>query len=358
MEKKRLTVMINGFWQGGAQHMVYEQLKHVDQNRYAVSVISNIPKSESALEDQVAALFPVTYLSGCGTVTPTKILQVVKAIQKTKPDIVHAHLGSVGFAAIWGMLFRKPVVITVHTKPEKAFNPKTEKIVRLALKSKRTKLVAVSEENKALLRPYFAVGDDQLACVNNGVDLDRFTRKEHDGFTVIHVGRQDENKNQAALIRCFARLHEAYPDTRLLLLGDGDQRKKLKALTQSLGIADAVTFTGNVTNTEDYYAVADLYVQCSHREAMPLSVLEAMATNLPIVSTDVGGLRDVVRDNGILVPDNDEDALYRAMETVYNQTPEQREAMCHASNRIVQAYSSEEMARKYEKIYDEMTKVK
>lgn len=358
MEKKRLTIMINGFWFGGAQNMVYEQLKNVDTDRYEVSVVSNIPKSTSTLEDQVCALFPVTYLNGGNAVTPKTVFQMVKAIQTTKPDIVHAHLGSVGFAAVWSMLYRKPLVITAHTKPEKAFSPKIEKMVRLALKTKRTKLVAVSEDNAKRLREYFGLDKKLCACVNNGIDLDRFTRKEHDGFTIIHVGRQDENKNQAALIRCFARLHKKYPDTKLLLLGDGDQHKKLIALTQELGLADVVTFTGNVSNTEDYYAVSDLYVQCSHREAMPLSVLEAMATPLPIVSTNVGGLKDVVRDNGILVPDNDEDALYRAMETIYTQAPEERHAMCQASDRIVQGYSSKNMARQYEKIYEEMTKVK
>ena len=356
MEKKRLTIMINGFGFGGAQNMVYEQLKNVDTDRYEVSVVSNIPKSTSTLEDQVCALFPVTYLNGGNAVTPKTVFQMVKAIQTTKPDIVHAHLGSVGFAAVWSMLYRKPLVITAHTKPEKAFSPKIEKMVRLALKTKRTKLVAVSEDNAKRLREYFGLDEKLCACVNNGIDLDRFIRKEHDGFTLIHVGRQDENKNQAALIRCFARLHEKESNTKLLLLGDGDQHQKLIALAEQLGIADAVTFTGNVPNTEDYYAISDLYVQCSHREAMPLSVLEAMATGLPIVSTDVGGLSDVVQDNGILVPDNDEEALYQAIEKIYEQSAEETEKMCAASGRIVENYSSKGMSAAYEKIYSEMCK--
>lgn len=336
--------------------MVYEQLKNVDTDRYEVSVVSNIPKSTSALEDQVCALFPVTYLNGGNAVTLKTVFQMVKAIQATKPDIVHAHLGSVGFASVWSMLYRKPLVITAHTKPEKAFSPKIEKMVRLALKTKRTKLVAVSEDNANKLRKYFDLNEELCGCVNNGIDLDRFTRKEHDGFTLIHVGRQDENKNQAALIRCFARLHEKDSNTKLLLLGDGDQHQKLIALAEQLGVADAVTFTGNVPNTEDYYAVSDLYVQCSHREAMPLSVLEAMATGLPIVSTDVGGLSDVVQDNGILVPDNDEEALYQAIEKIYKQSAEETEIMCAASDRIVQSYSSKAMAQAYENIYSEMCK--
>ena len=156
------------------------------------------------------------------------------------------------------------------------------------------------------------------------------------------------------MIRCFARLHAAHPETRLLLLGDGANHERLKALAAELGVSDAVTFTGNVSNTEDYYAVSDLYVQSSFREAMPLSVLEAMAAGLPIVATRVGGLCDVVRDNGFLVPPGDEDALYAAIQDVYEMDAAQRTAMSQASLELVQGYSSVSMARAYEKIYQEM----
>ena len=356
MKKKHLTVIISDLGFGGAQNMVYEQLKHADRERYDISVVVLGPRKDTPIAQKLETVLPIKYAGHCGRVTPTTICKMLWTIQTTKPDIVHGHIGGVGFAAMWAKVFRKPLVITAHTKPEKAFSPKVEKQVRKALKTGKTKLVAVSEDNAKRLREYFGLDEKLCACVNNGIDLDRFTRKEHDGFTLIHVGRQDENKNQAALIRCFARLHEKDSNTKLLLLGDGDQHQKLIALAEQLGVADAVTFTGNVPNTEDYYAISDLYVQCSHREAMPLSVLEAMATGLPIVSTDVGGLSDVVQDNGILVPDNDEEALYQAIEKIYEQSAEETEKMCAASGRIVENYSSKGMSAAYEKIYSEMCK--
>lgn len=354
--KKRLTVFITDLGFAGAQNMVTAQLKQMGCEQYDISVVVLESKKGTPLEVQVESRFPVTYIGHHGRVTPLTILKTVCALQATKPHIVHSHLSANGFAVLWSRIFRKPLVITVHTKPEKAFSKKVKKQVCSALKTGRVKLVAVSEDNARAVKAYYHLDDKLCSCVNNGIDLDRFTRKTHEVFTIIHVGRQDENKNQAALIRCFARLHEKYPNTKLLLLGDGNQHDKLIALTKDLGLAEAVTFTGNVANTEDYYAVSDLYVQCSHREAMPMSVLEAMATGLPIISTDVGGLRDVVQDNGILVPDNDEDALYRAMERIYEQPEAETAAMCSASNRIVQRYSSKEMARAYEEIYREMCK--
>lgn len=354
MGKTRLTVVISDLGFGGAQNMVCEQLKYTNMECYDVSVVVLGFRKGTTIAQKLETVLPIAYANHCGRVTPVTIYKMLRLIQKTKPDVVHAHIGGVGFAAMWAKLFRKPLVITAHTKPEKAFTAKVEKQVRAALMAGRTKLVAVSEDNANKLRKYFALDNKLCGCVNNGIDLDRFNRKSHEGFTVIHVGRQDENKNQAALIRCFARLHNQYPDTKLLLLGDGDQHEKLIDLAERLNITDAVKFTGNVSDTEDYYAVSDLYVQCSHREAMPLSVLEAMATGLPIISTDVGGLSDVVRDNGILVQDNDEEALYSAILKIYEQSEEERKRMSNSSLEIVKDYSSEEMARKYEEIYQEM----
>lgn len=352
--KKRLTIILDAFTMGGAEHMVYELAKNVDKDRFDVNILCYMRKHDTLLAQQVEEHFPVTYLQQNGTITPGAIWHIVRALQKTKPDVVHAHLGGAAFGAVWSVLFRKPLVITVHTKPEKAFTKKIEALVRMALRFGKTKLVAVSAENEALVKTYYGLDARKCSYVNNGIDLQRFERKEHAGFTLINVARQDDNKNQSALLRCFAKLHKIAPETKVLLLGDGVNHQKLKSLAAELGVADAVTFTGNVANTEDYYALSDLYVQTSFREAMPLSVLEAMAAGLPIVSTNVGGLADVVQDNGILVPAGDEEALYQAIMKVYEANKEQRDAMRQASLRIVKGYSSAGMARAYEKTYNEM----
>lgn len=354
MKKIKLTVILDCFSIGGAEHMVYELLKNIDTDHFDVSVLCYMCKQNTPLEQQVESLFPITYLNHTGQITIGTILRVVGAIQKTKPDIVHAHLGGAGFGAIWTILCRKPLVITVHTKPEKAFTKKIELFVRTALQAGRTMVVAVSRENASLVRDYYGLAPWQYTCVNNGIDLQRFHSTKHKPFTLINVARQDDNKNQAALIRCFGRLHTQHLETKLLLLGDGDNHEMLKAQTVALGIADAVTFTSNVVNTEDYYAISDLYVQCSFREAMPLSVLEAMAAGLPVVATNVGGLADVVQENGILVPVGDEDALYRAIEQIFLQKQEETKKMSQVSLRLVQDYSSTSMARAYERIYIKM----
>ena len=353
MSKKRLTVIINSLSVGGAENMVCELVKNIDRTAFDVRVLCYGAKRNTPIEEQTEKVCPVIYLDKDGHISPLKIVQVVGALWKTKPDVVHAHLGGTGFGAIWAILYKKPLVITVHASSHKAFSSKIERFVRCALKTGKTKIVAVFQENETALKEYFGLSPKNCSCVNNGIDLSRFSRKEHKDFTLINVARQDDNKNQAALLRCFHRFHQKYPNSSLLLLGDGPNHVQLKEQAKELGMADKVTFTGNVPNTQDYYAVSDVYVQSSHREAMPLSVLEAMAAGLPIVSTDVGGLRDVVQENGILVPDHDEEALYKAMERVYTQDKTGMENMCRKSLELVQNYSSQKMARAYEMIYGE-----
>ena len=102
---------------------------------------------------------------------------------------------------------------------------------------------------------------------------------------------------------------------------------------------------------EDYYAISDVYVQTSQREALPMSILEAMAAGLPIISTNVGGIRDVVKQNGYLIEDGDYDALIEKMTSQHNMTNADRSVLSGQSRILVDGFSAEKMAKKYEDIF-------
>ena len=218
------------------------------------------------------------------------------------------------------------------------------------MKFGRCRLVAVSEENKRLADQYFKL---KVPCefVNNGVDLKRFYHKEHELFTFINVARQDDNKNQKILIEAFKKVHEIYSNTKLILVGDGPNHEMLQALCGELGVQDDVLFTGNIANAEDYYAISDVYVQTSHREALPMSILEAMAAGLPIISTNVGGIKDVVKQNGYLIDDGDDDALLETMMLLHNMTTANENRLSDQSKILVDGFSAGKMAKKYEDIF-------
>ena len=349
---KKIVFILGGFAMGGAEHMVYEELKKIDRNKFKVYVLCYGCRLNTDLEKDVENIVPIKFLNISGTITISGMMRVFKELNKIKPDLIHSHMGGTVFAALWCILKKCKLVITVHTTPEKAFRNKIEKLIREVLKLERAKLVAVSNENKRKVKEYYNLKDDKCLCVNNGIDLDNYYSKKHQFFTFINVARHDENKNQKMLILSFSRLLEFSKDIRLFLIGDGPLHENLKDLVNELNISDYVVFTGNIRNVNDYYAVSDVYVQTSHREALPLSILEAMASGLPIISTDVGGIKDVVKNNGILINDNDDDSLYLSMFSLMNESEKEIKLRKEESKRIISDYSSKKMTENYEKIYE------
>lgn len=345
--------------EGGAQHMIYELIKYLDKAEFKPLLLCYSGKTSSALEQKTEEICTVHYMHEKGHIGFSSIWRVWKQINSYQPDIIHAHLGGMIYAIPWAF-FRKgrKLIVTAHTKPKMAFNKKVEPLLKHLLKTRKddTRVVAVSEENYTMLCSYLGVTKDVCVCVNNGVDLDKFYTKEHDKFTYINVARQDENKNQKAILEAFYKVHMHYPDTKLLLIGDGPCHKKLVDRVKELGLETSVLLPGMVGDVENYYAISDVYVQASHREAMPLSALEAMAAGLPLLSTDVGGIKDIVKGNGVLISDYDDEALQSEMLDMYTASPESRKMMKNISLALVQEYSSKKMAEKYSSLYLEMLK--
>lgn len=346
----KLLTILPGFAMGGAENMVYELCKQLGEKDVDSYILCYCGKQNTALEKKAENIAKVVYLNCTGSISMKSIKCVFEAIDRINPDIVHAHMGGALFAALWTMLKKKPLVVTIHTIPQKAFSSKIEKILKIRMLFGRFQLVAVSSENKKLADCYYRMKHECL-YVNNGVDLERFYSKPHKNFTLINVARQDDNKNQQLLVDAFAKLRKQDFNIYLFLIGDGPNHENLKKKCVKLGVDNAVCLPGNVPDAEKYYAIADVYVQTSHREAMPLSILEAMAAGLPIISTDVGGVRDVVNQNGILIADNDIQGLLNAITAIIELDDNERVVYSKKSIELVQDYSSKKMANEYYKIY-------
>lgn len=352
----KVAIMIETFSVGGAQRVVSELVKNIDQSQIDLRVICCESRADTAIAHEVEKIAEVVYLNTNGQNILKRFGTVFKYLNSFQPDVVNTHLTPQLYAVPWGILHKKPIIITAHTKPEKAFVKKIELLIRWALRHSKLYIVAVSQENLRLIKNYFGVDESRCCYINNGIDIDAFYREEHENFTFINVARQDENKNQAAIIRCFAQLHKGHPDTRLILLGDGPCHDKLCGLRDELGLKNVIELPGSKSNVADYYARADVYVQASHREAMPMSVLEAMAAGMPIISTDVGGMRDVVQGNGYLYEDNDEGRLFCIMKEMVYATSQEKCSMCQASRKVSELFSAKSMAAKYLNLFIERGK--
>ena len=347
----RVAIVLEDFSIGGAQRVVSELVQNLNQEKIILLVLCLKKRDATDLAEEVEKIAYVRYLNIKGKNLIMNYARVSDELRKFAPDVIHAHLVGQLYSVPWGLLHNVPVVITAHTKPEKAFIKKIEWLINYGVKHRRIWIVAVSEENQAIINKYFSESEQQCVCINNGINIKKFYRVQHNLFTYINVARQDENKNQVAIIHAFQKIYMQHKEVHLILVGDGPCHDMLVYEAKKLGLIDAIDLPGSVGNVSDYYAVSDVYIQASHREAMPMSVLEAMAAGLPIISTDVGGLNDVVKNNGFLISDNDDEALYDAMVTVATMAESELKKMSGVSKTTSEEYSSENMAQEYTRLY-------
>jgi glycosyltransferase involved in cell wall biosynthesis len=208
----------------------------------------------------------------------------------------------------------------------------------------------------------------RLLAVPNGIRIDRFAEASAstrarlastldlgaDARVAGTVGRLDPVKDQAMLLRAFSRVHEVLPRAALLLIGDGALRGELETLAGSLGIGARVRFLGDRDDVPDLLGGLDLFVLPSRSEGYSIALLEACASGLPIVATDVGGNREIVEDrcNGRLVPAGDERAFAEAMRELLDD-PVRASRLGRAGREWAKAQASlQAMAERYQRLYD------
>ena len=361
MEEKimiKLVEVIDELEMGGAQHVLYEIISHLDKSKFNITIIcfKKAEHTASFVEDQVISEgYRVIYLKA--KKRSWKYIELMFVLCQLRPQIIHAHQTGI-VAALWGIIFHVKTIVSIHTKPEKAFLfPIAQRAYRIAQKAHAVITVAISAYNRELCRKFWNLSENEVRYVNKGIAIERFKRVSHSQFSFINVGRQDENKNQILIIRAFEKFVQAHPEANVTvqLVGNGDSRSNLEKTTEELKLTGKIIFVDYVSNPEKYIEQADVYVSSSHREGLSLSVLESMAAGLPVIATDAGGVRELAQANGILIADDDEKALTTAMSTLFENKNIWMEKS-KASLEIVQQYSSEQMAAEYTKLFEKFTK--
>ena len=209
-----------------------------------------------------------------------------------------------------------------------------------------------------------AVVGRAIEHVPKGVDVERFrpdgpSQRDVLGLgdrrVVITVARLVPLKNLALLIDAVALLRVRIATVHLLIVGDGPEADALQRRAVADGVADRVTFTGNVPHgdTPSWFRSADVFALSSRFDNSPNAVLEAMATGLPIVATDVGGVREFVAEGagGALVPDDDPDALAAALERYLTDAAAARAAGTWNRDRAAREFSWRRSAQRLVDVY-------
>ncbi len=241
-----------------------------------------------------------------------------KIWRQLKPDLVLSFLGKNNIMAL-STATREgiKVVVSVRADPEMEYNTKALKAGMLATFGKAAGVVVQSTGARNFFPGFIR---KKCTILPNALNP-AFIRKRYVGDrekSVVMVGRLDENKDQALVMRCFAEItKDKFKDYKLLLYGDGPDRQKLQRLSISLGLEEKCEFAGSVKHVAEHIEKASLFILASRQEGMPNALIEAMSLGLPCISTDCpcGGPRDLIinNENGILVPVSDEKSMREAM---------------------------------------------
>ena len=175
---------------------------------------------------------------------------------------------------------------------------------------------------------------------------------------LLTVGRLSREKAHIDLLAAFKRLGEFNPQIalRLVIVGDGTERDRLETAAESMGIRSRVVFTGEVSDVQPYYSAAQVFVLPSHSEGSPYVLLEAMAAEVPIVATAVGGVPEMVEDeeSAMLVTARDSEAMTAAIGRVLTDRELARKLTKNASDLVTTRYSPETYVRSLVGIYREV----
>lgn len=352
----KIMQVIPYFCFGGAETMCenlcYAQ-KALGHDVVAVSLYNEHTPIAQRME---AAGIRILYLDKKLGMDVSMVPKLARIMQQEKPDVVHTHLDVIKYAVAAAKLCGvKTCVHTVHNVAEKEAEGLSQKINRVYYKLGWSKPVALSPEVQRTICQIYGLPENCVPVVYNGIDLGKCIPKQKytntGSIEFLHIGRFNEQKNHAGLLHAFRMLLERIPDCKLCLIGDGELRPEMEQLVEKLGIQNAVVFQGSQSNVHPFLNQADAFLLPSNYEGMPMTIIEAMATGLPIVATRVGGVPDMVEDgiSALLVP-CEEEAVCAACERLATDAT-LREKLGKAAKDRSPMFSASQMATRYCELY-------
>lgn len=347
---------------GGAEKFAVDLSCRLRTDGHQVALVCTDFRGETPLYEQTVQNDVEFY-----DVSNSSIIERTKSIRKLifswKPDVVHLNLHTLTHVILAGVLGRVKVkIFTFHTVASNAADgSKLRKFVyRYGFRQLNIVPVGISDFITKSIVDEYGLKESKVHCVHNGVDIERFvpdmnqkSKTSSSVVELISVGRFYEVKNHKLMIDAFEAVHREFPDTVLRLLGDGDLFETTKDYVTGKSLEDCIIFEGNRQNVVEYLQKADIYVNSSDYEGMPLSVLEAMGCGLPVSATKAGGVVDVVEEgiNGYLCDTGDVHGMVLSMERLIKDT-EIRRTMGLASLEIVKRWSFENCLKGYLRLYN------
>lgn len=367
MNKVKVVQIVPMLSPGGAERVAVHIARGLNRRRYEPIVISFTGRVGCDLDHMLEEEgIEARYLGKHPGFDYRVYSRLDSVLKEYEPDVIHTHLHVLRYALPSMLLMKRVAMVhTVHNLAEREIEPRARLIQRYALKH-GVKPVAVAEEVAASVESMYGIRRCRVIanCIPTELYANPKTsrhewRAKH-GFQdndvlFVCVARFAPQKNHALLLKSFAQGPASDPRAHLVLVGEGELRAELEEQARNLSLTGKVHFLGLRSDIPDVLGAMDVFVMSSDYEGNPLSVLEAMASGLPIISTAVGGVPNLFEagKEGFLVPAGDEHGLAKSMNSLLKYEPARQSMGAAAKSRAKKNYDVSNMVRAYEEVYED-----
>ncbi len=349
---------------GGMEHGVVKLVNGLDRAQVESAICSTTPGG--ALTPLVSATVPMYELRRKAGHDPSLVWQLYRVFRQARPHIVHTHAwGTLIEGWIAARLARVPVVI--HGEHGTLQSKRYQLHVQRHAWGRVDRVLAVSSRLAEKLAEATGFPLDRIQVIRNGVDLARFGTTDpaearralgiDEGTVVIGTaGRLVPVKDHATLLDALACLAARGVRCQALIAGDGPLRGELDDKARALGLADRLRWLGHRPDIERVFAALDVFVLSSSSEGLSNTILEAMASGLPVVATRVGGADELVEDgvSGVLVAPQSATALAQGLERLAADRALRATAGAAGRHRALTAFGIDRMLQDYLALYCEL----
>jgi len=362
--KLRILHVIPSMNIGGREKVVLDILQHIDKKRFLLEVacLGGGGSLYHAFRAKHVALYFLHKKAGFSPAIYFKLRQLIKSRDY---DVVHTHNpGGFLYGAVASILAKTPVIIN----SEHGYGSHISKRKYWAeafLMNRINMTLAVTKHLEECLsgRPF--ADKSRIRTLHNGIDCEQYESKgtknrvekslgiSSTDIVVGCVGRLAAIKDHETLMRSFKLVHGDFPKTKLVIVGEGENRKSLEALRQTLRLESHIVLTGERNDIKTLLSRMDVFVLSSLNEGISITLLEAMSSGLPVVATSVGGNTEVLENGlcGILVPPRDPEKMAQGILTIISDQGKARSLGKAAKKRVKEKFSIKRVVRELESLY-------
>lgn len=380
MRKINILYVITQLELGGAQKQLLSLIRHLDKEHYNLFLFT---AQEGLLVEEALSLSGLTLFRSRHLKRPINFLEdllaameIVRFIQKNKIDIVHTHSSKAGVLGRWAGVLAKAKII-IHTVHGWSFNDFQKPFLRKfyleleRLNAKFTdKIIVVSDHDKQKGLGHKIGSDERYSLLRYGIDRAQFGRR--DSSVRKELGISDDTQ-VIGTIAClkpqkapedFVKLaflaSQVLPQARFLLVGDGVLRKKIEKLIAKFHLGSRFILTGWRRDISRILPAMDVFVLTSLWEGLPIAVLEAMASQVPVVATHTGGISEIITEGktGFLVSCHDIPSMLKKTCALFRDAAFKNDIVRGAKESMGEKFDTETMVKAHEDLYQKLVEAK